>query len=636
MKPILFSLLLISLGQALPAQNYTLGPDSQPQDGVPKGTVTKFVLPPGKSYPGTPHNCAVYVPAQYDPSKPTPFMIFLDGSQALGDSMRVPVVFDNLIAKHDLPPMIGIFVDPGILPVVSDADQNRYNRIYEYDSLTPRFSEFLLNELIPAVEKNYNLSKNPDDRGLSGVSTGAVGAFAAAWNRPDQFHRVLSFIGTYVSMKGADALPALVRKTEPKPIRIWMQDGTQDHIVPPEPYGSSPFGSWPINNQVMYEALEFAGYDVKFEMGTEAHNLKQGGADLPDALRWLWRGYPEPITVHEPAAAHQPGYDTSNRVFSTVYLDKPWEVLGDFNSATSLTSDRNGNVYIPDVAGKRIMRIDPQGKVTPFVQVPNSTPGPNPAPLLGPTVLHMGPGDRLYAFIPGTALTNIASIDNAGSIVSWSVANGVASDEKVHATADKFLIADGVASGVDDFAVTGNGTIYALLNTVLKRIDPSGAASDALNWGSLMPETGPPSRIALSPDQSMAVTVDQFTRSGWSFQIAADGSLQNGEPFYRLEVSEAPSAPTWDYLKGNPAEDIDGMVYFATPIGIQVAMQNGRIVEILNPPIPDGGPLTAMTFAGNGVQNWLYVAQDGKLFRRPVKVTGANAWTVVKPPKPTL
>ena len=218
MKPILFSLLLLSLGVPLPAEDYTLGPDSQPQDDVPKGAVTKFVLPPGKTYPGTPHNCAVYVPAQYDASKPTPFMIFLDGSQALGDSMRVPVVFDNLIAKHDLPPMIAIFVDPGILPVVGDPTQpeiaqNRYNRIYEYDSLTPRFAEFLLNELIPAVEKDYNLSKNPDDRGLSGVSTGAVGAFMAAWNRPDQFHRVLSFIGTYVSMKGADTLPGLVRKT---------------------------------------------------------------------------------------------------------------------------------------------------------------------------------------------------------------------------------------------------------------------------------------------------------------------------------------------------------------------------------------------------------------------------------------
>ncbi len=655
MRRTVFAILLAAAAIGLHSQVYTLGPDSQPQDGVPKGTVTKFTLAPGKDYPGTPHNCAIYVPAQYDASKPTPFMIFLDGSQALDDSMRVPVVLDNLIGKQDLPPMIAIFVDPGILPAVSDADQNRYNRIYEYDSLTPRFSDFLVNELIPEVAKQYKLSKNPDDRALSGVSTGAVGAFMAAWNRPDQFHRVLSLIGTYVSMKGADALPALVRRTEPKPIRIIMQDGTADHITAAEPYGTNFAGSWPINNQVMYEALEFAGYDAKLVMGTDGHSTKHGGAILPDALRWLWRDYPAPVVVHEPAAAEQAGRDPSASVFSTIYVDKPWEHVGDFNSLfsvtaghleewggvnspTSLTADREGNVYLAvatdDAADKRIMRVDPQGRATTFAEVHDPSPAPNPAQIpVPPPVLHMGPGDRLYAFTPGTALTNIASIGNAGSIVSWSVADGVASDEKVHATADKFQIADGVADGVVDFAVTKDGTIYALLSSVVKRIDPSGAVSEALRWGSLMGEMGPPARIALSPDQSMTVTIDQFTRYGWSFQIAADGSLQNGEPFYRLET---PETSDWVNEKGNPAEDADGEVYFATPLGIQVAMQNGRIVEILNPPIPGGGPLTAMTFAQIGDQSWLYVAQDGKLFRRPVKVTGANAWTVVKPPKPTL
>ncbi len=658
MRQILLSFLLACAALRLPAQDYPLTADSQPQPGVPKGSMSKFVLPPGKYYPCTPHNYSVYVPAQYDAGKPTPFMIFLDGSQALGNSMRVPVVFDNLIAKHDLPPMIGIFIDPGILPAISDADQNRYERIFEYDSLTPRFAEFLLDELIPAVAKSYNLSKNPDDRGLSGVSTGAVGAFMAAWNRPDQFHRVLSFIGTYVAMKGADSLPALVRKTEPKPIRVFMQDGSQDHITSPEPFGSSAFGSWPINNQVMFEALEFAGYDVKLEMGTGAHNTQQAGAILPDALRWLWRGYPEPITVHEPAGANQPGYDTANRVFSTVYLDKPWEEVGTFNSLfsvtagrheewgglnspTSLAADSQGNVYVAvatdSAADKRILRLDPQGKMTTFAEVHNASPAPNPAQIPIPApVLHMGPGDRLYAFTPGSALTNIATVGNAGSIVSWSIANGTAGDEKIHATADKFQIADGVADGVVDFAVTKSGATYALLSSKVVRIDPSGAVSNALEWGRLQGELGPPARIALSPDQSMAVTVDQFTRYGWSFQIAAGGSLVNGEPFYRLETSDAISTPAWADMKGNPAEDTNGMVYFATPLGIQVAMQNGRIVEILNPPLPGGGPLTAITFAGNGDQNWLYVAQDGKLFRRPVKVTGANAWTVVKPPKPTL
>ncbi len=185
------------------AQSYSLGPDSQVQESVPKGSVTKHVLPPGRFYPGTPHNYSVYMPAQYDASKATAFMVFLDGSGYLGEGIRIPVVFDNLIAKHEIPPMIGIFVDPGVLPALPDA-QSRYERIFEYDSLSDRYSRFLLEELIPAVAKEYNLSKNPDDHGIAGTSTGAVGAFMAAWNRPDQFHRVMSFIGTYVAMKGAD------------------------------------------------------------------------------------------------------------------------------------------------------------------------------------------------------------------------------------------------------------------------------------------------------------------------------------------------------------------------------------------------------------------------------------------------
>jgi sugar lactone lactonase YvrE len=616
MKPILFFLLLLSLGVALPAQDYTLGPDSQPRDGVPKGTVTKFVLPPGKTYPGTPHNCAVYVPAQHDASKPTPFMIFLDGSQALGDSMRVPVVFDNLIAKHDLPPMIAIFVDPGILPVVSDAAQNRYNRIYEYDSLTTRFSEFLLNELIPAVEKDYNLSKNPDDRGLSGVSTGAVGAFMAAWNRPDQFHRVLSFIGTYVSMKGADTLPGLVRKTEPKPIRIFMQDGAQDHIVPPEPFGSSAFGSWPISNQVMFEALKFAGYDVKLEMGTGAHNTQQAGAILPDALHWLWRGYPDPIVVHEPAAAHQPGYDTTNRVFSTIYLDKPWtEIGGAYGPGESrpgeygprsLTSDSKGNVYFANGTAGTIERVDADGKVTQFAEPPNDA-----------NILRMGANGRLYTYQQST-----------GDIVSSNTATGTASDQK---TVVRSL------AGIDDFVVTQNSTIYFLNRSeaTIGLIDTAGEAHVALRLTDLNGELVLPSALALSPDQSLVVVTDAFARFSWSFQIAADGSLVNGEPFYRMEMPDTTMLGVTSGVLG-AAEDTDGVVYFATPSGIQICMENGRVMEILNPPIPGGGPLTAIAFAANENASWIYVAQDGKLFRRHVKVTGANPWTIVKPPKPTL
>src|SRR5437660_829186 len=138
----IIALAILCTATVLHAEDYTLGPDSQLQPGVPKGAVTKYKLAPGKFYPGTPHNYAIYVPAQYDAAKPAPFMIFLDGSGALGNGVRVPVVFDNLIAKHELPPLIGIFVDPGVLPALSEQVQSRFERVFEYDSLSDRYSRF--------------------------------------------------------------------------------------------------------------------------------------------------------------------------------------------------------------------------------------------------------------------------------------------------------------------------------------------------------------------------------------------------------------------------------------------------------------------------------------------------------------
>ncbi len=602
MRRILFALLLVCSLTTLHAEDYTLGPDSQPHDGVPKGTVTHFVLPPGKYYPGTPHNCALYVPAQYDASKPVPFMIFLDGSQALGNGVRVPVVLDNLIAKHDLPPMIAIFIDPGVLPAVSDQDQNRYNRIYEYDSLSGRFAEFLVHELIPEVASHYNLSKNPDDHGLSGVSTGAVGAFMAAWNRPDQFHRVLSFIGTYVAMKGADSLPALVRKTEPKPIRIFMQDGTGDHIVPAEPFGTSFSGSWPMANQVMYEALEYSGYDVKLVMGTEGHNMKQGGAILPDALRWLWRGYPEPIVAHEPAAMHQSGWDPRGKVYATVDLDKPWQqISGNYGAAVSPTADKDGSVYFADPESHSIKKVSPDGTASTFITDTKDV-----------SALRAGANDRLYVTEASTR-----------RLVSYGINGG-----------GKKIVAqnpDNQNIAARDFAITQNGSIYFTdpVHKTIGLVDASGHVRTVYDGGEIAIPTG----IALSPDQSLLIVTDAQSRYSWSFQIAADGGLENGEPFYRLEMPEL----TWMSGVEAVATDAGGAAYFATPLGIQVCEPSSRVIEILNAPQPEavGGPVTAVAFAGANPA-WLYVVQDKKLYRRPVKVTYAPVWAPVKPPKPLL
>ena len=278
----------------LPPVDYTLGPDSQPQperaERHPDGPHARA----WKVFPGTPHRYQVYVPAQYNASRPAPFMIFLDGAGYAGDAVRVPVVFDNLIAKGELPPMIAIFIDPGVMPALSPDRKNRYERIFEYDSLTPRFANFLIDELIPEVGKTYNLSKDGNDHGIAGLSTGAVGSFVAAWNRPDQFRRVITWIGSFGNFRGADRLPGLIRRTEPRPIRVFMQSGRQDL--------DNYAGSWYLENPRMQAALEFAGNDVKIELGEEGHNNRNGAFILPDQLRWLWRGYPQPIAVNETAA----------------------------------------------------------------------------------------------------------------------------------------------------------------------------------------------------------------------------------------------------------------------------------------------------------------------------------------------
>ncbi|HUB00232.1 MAG TPA: alpha/beta hydrolase-fold protein [Terracidiphilus sp.] len=590
----LAALLAASVALAAAQNDYTLGPDSQPQPGVPQGTVTHYTLPPGKFYPGTPHHYAIYVPVQYNPARPTPFMIFLDGSQALGKSVRASTVFDNLIAQRQIPVMIGIFVDPGVLPAFSDQDQNRYERIFEYDSLSPRFSSFLLGELIPAVAAKYNLSTNPDDRALSGVSTGAVGAFMAAWNRPDQFHRVLSFIGTYVDMKGADHLPALIRKTQPKPIRIFMQDGTNDHIVPAEPYGIAFAGSWPINNQVMYQALQYSGYDVKLVMGHGTHSMNQGGAIMPDALRWLWRDYPAPIVVHENPAMHEPGWDPRGKVWDTLYIDKPWqEIEGAYSASATLASDKNGNAYFADPVAKQIDKIAPDGSMTIFRK--------EAAPIVS---LRAGAAGRLYAAEPSLR-----------RIVAFS-ANG----EKI------------IARNVDPtaLAVTLKGAVYFTdqARKTIHLIEPSGHVRTVYAGEAMALPAG----VTLSPDQAFLIVSDAQSRYSWSFQIAPDGSFVNGEPFYRLEMPEE-GPENWLSRADDLREDSTGQVYFATPLGIQVSMPNGRVEEILNSPHP--GPIAALTFAA-GNPSFLYVVEDGKIYRRPVKVTPAEIWAPNKPSKPTL
>jgi sugar lactone lactonase YvrE/predicted esterase len=553
----------------------------------PKGTVTQSTLPPGRFYPGTPHVYSVYVPAQYDPAKPIAFLVCLDGSGYLREPIGAAGVLDSLIAEHAIPPMIGIFVDPGVLPALSPRVRSRYERSFEYDSLSGRFASFLLEELIPAVAKSYNLSANPDDHAIAGTSTGAVAAFMAAWNCPDEFHRVASFIGTYVAMRGADALLAIVRKTEQKPIRIYLDDGINDHLVPTEPYGTFYAGSWPINNHVMFEDLEFVGYDAKLTIGPGAHDMSQGSARLTHALRWLWRDYPQPIVPHPPAVVGQPGWDPRGNIYSTIFPNEFWQLAGTFSSIHAIAAGLDGNPIVAD--GDSILRLAADGTPTLVANDSND-----------PEALTVGPDGAIFVYQQARH-----------AIVAYH--NGHPAD---------------LASGVEasDMLATAKGTLY-FTDPVHRRIGLVRAANTPVTY--VPADIAHPSGLALSPDQAMLIVTDAQTRFSWSFQLGPDGSPQNGEPFYRLELPES----GWNSDVTGAAEDSIGQIYFATPLGIQVCEANGRVAQILNGPFFKG--VSTLRFAGPKL-DWMYVTQSGRLYRRHLRVFGVSVATPKIPPQPPL
>ena len=286
----LVSLITLAALPTLAADSdYQLGPDSMKKPGVPEGKVTEHQWLESAAYPGTKRRYFLYVPAQYDPAKPAALMVFQDGHAYVNPTgeFRVPVVFDNLIAEGAMPVTIGLFVDPGhrkdALPPAPGWNPAPENRAVEYDTPSPAYADFLLTELIPEIRKTWNITDNPDLRAIGGISSGGICAFTVAWEKPDRFRKVLSHVGSFVDIRGGYIYPGRIRKTEKKPLRVYLQDGENDL--------DNRFGNWPLANQQMAASLKYANYDYRFDYGTGQHSGKHGGAVLPDSLRWLWRDW---------------------------------------------------------------------------------------------------------------------------------------------------------------------------------------------------------------------------------------------------------------------------------------------------------------------------------------------------------
>ena len=296
-------------------EQYVLGPDSERQNDVPKGVVTKHEWV-STIFEGTKREYFVYVPAQYDGTQPACLMVFQDGHTYVEEAgqFRVPIVFDNLIHRGEMPVTIGLFINPGhkgdVIP------ENRWrpdNRSFEYDTLSDQYARFVVEELLPHVvtEHKLNVSANADDRAICGISSGGICAFTAAWEHPEWFNKVLSHVGSFTNIRGGHHYEAMIRKTDRKPIRVFLQDGENDL--------DNEHGNWWLANLQMEKSLKFKGYDYRFVGGTGGHSGKHGGVILPESLIWLWRDH----VVGRAVSAETPQVDPLS-----LYEDKSMRFTG--------------------------------------------------------------------------------------------------------------------------------------------------------------------------------------------------------------------------------------------------------------------------------------------------------------------
>ena len=560
---------------------YPVDPASVRQEGIPKGVTTKHSFSASKIYPGTERTYWLHVPAQYDAAKPACLMVFQDGGSYVNENgaNKVPIVLDNLIAKGEMPVTIGLFVDPGVVPAQNVQAQPRFNRSFEYDAFSADYPRFLIEELIPVVAKDYNISANPDHRAICGASSGGSAAFNAAWQRPDAFRRVYSMIGTFVGLRGGDEFPTLIRKTEPKPLRVFLQDGSNDNNI--------YCGDWWMANQDMLSALKFAGYEVNHQWGEGPHSHQHGGAIMPEVLRWLWKDFPKPVAVNHAACR--------NRAKDMLVPGEDWQLVSEGHGFTEgPVPGPDGGIFFSDIPLNTIHRDTADGEVSVFLEGTRGTNG-----------LAFGPDGRLYGCRAGS-----------GEIVSWDLAT---KQEKIHASDLK----------ANDLVVASDGTIYATepgkkAVWIIRPGQEKVLGADRCNGVN---------GIILTPDQTGVEIADPSGRYVWAATRLPDGALANLQPYHHLHLP--PADPDPRTRADGMAMTRDGWLLVATAMGVQVCDQPGRVNLIIPPPAGARFP-SNLCFGGPDLKT-LYATAGDKVFKRRTKLTGVLAWEKpVMPPKPGL
>ena len=588
---ILLSLLSLLISTCLfaqtPTETYPLDPASEEQPGVPKGELLKFTFDASQVFPGTTREISVYVPAQYKGDQAACVYVNQDGIQ-----WKAPTVLNNLIHKKEIPVTIGIFVTPGkVVARNKDTEMDRFNRSFEYDGVNGNYARFLLDEIFPFVEsqktadgRSIRLSKNGNDRAIGGSSSGAVCAFTAAWERPEEFSKVFSAIGTYTGLRGADHYAILVRKYEPKPIRIFLQDGSNDLNI----YA----GDWWKANEAMERALTFAGYDVNHVWGEGAHSGAHGTAVFPAAMRWLWRDYPKPV---EPSP-------TKNQFLSDILIPgEEWQLVGEGYGFTEGTAvNAKGEVFFHDIPNAKTYKVSGEGK------------------------------PELYN--PDSKKASGAAFTTAGEMVTITGGWSEPPTKQVHRykTPTRYEVVADETPG-NDITVSYKNNIY--VTSPDGREKPSKIYLIKPNGERIVVDEGLKfaNGLCLSPDQTQLYVTESASHWVWVFQVQADGTLKHKQKYGWLHVRDADDNAWSDGIKC----DREGRIYVTTLSGIQVMDQLGRVNAIIPTP-KTKGQVSNLCFGGSNF-DIMYVSVHDKVFRRKVRVKGVNGFeSPVRPPQPRM